>query len=176
LPAYPFARDRYWPAHVDEAMAVPNPAVQAIEPLPADDNVASHQRISRHIITVLSSMLNLPPGEINVMRPMRDYGLESMTGLRLIRDLAAEFGVALRGRDVLSHDTVDALASHLLVRLREVQPGGQAAAIASMDEQDKPSEMAEVIVLHSLEQFSNGLLSVEQMQDILKEAGENEAA
>jgi hypothetical protein len=33
-----------------------------------------------------------------------------------------------------------------------------------------------VIVLLSLDQFRHGLLSVEQMQDILKEAGEHEAA
>jgi acyl transferase domain-containing protein len=173
LPAYPFVRQRYWMPHGD----APQSQTVSVNALPADEPQTRHQRISGYIVTLLSSMLNVAPDHFNVRRPMREYGLESVGGLRLMRDLAAEFGVELRGRDIVSHDTVDALTRHLVQMIeRQGERGDSTAAESASDELMNRRVTADVIVLHSLEQFRNGLLSVEQIQDILKEAGEHEAA
>jgi 3-oxoacyl-(acyl-carrier-protein) synthase/acyl carrier protein/NADP-dependent 3-hydroxy acid dehydrogenase YdfG len=166
LPAYPFVRQKCWIPH-EEAHASPT----------APLGVLGHQRIHQYIVASLSSMLNVAPDQVKGRRPMREYGLESVTGLRLMRDLAAEFGIELRGRDLVNHDTVDALTAYL-VKAVEGQGAGGAASMAESASDEKPNDSvtADVIVLHSLDQFRHGLLSVEQMQDILKEAGEHEAA
>ena len=168
LPAYPFARQKYWmlPLDANEMAVRKTPVItgqtSAAKP-PAERVGGLYQRCCDHTVMVLASALNIARHQIDVRRPMRDHGVDSVVALRLMRELSSEFGIELSGRDLLTHDTVDALARHVVER------SGPPSHLSDGMARD-------MIVLHSLEQFESGLLRIEQIQDILDKAGINEAA
>lgn len=108
LPGYPFEPRRF--------------------PLPPLENGGAHTPMSatnvavettnallpyEHIAAFLLLKLELSESDIEPTRNLREYGLESVNGMALMRSIEQTFGVQLEGRALLEHPSIEALAQHV---------------------------------------------------------------
>lgn len=89
LPKYPFDRKAYWVATAPPATPAPVP--------PALDATAVLVRLQHK----LAELLGFEPAEIDAARPLRDYGIDSISVIQLL----AQFGPA--GTQMQPHDIFD---------------------------------------------------------------------
>ena len=120
LPNYPFVRQRYPKQKqrvVEQAAvsAVQIPTLQITPELGANTSVK--ERVRAFITRVLSEVLEIPSELIGLNTPMRDYGMGSLLGMRLLRQLETVFNVRVTGRELLEHATIDALVGLVVKRL-----------------------------------------------------------
>jgi acyl transferase domain-containing protein/aryl carrier-like protein len=97
LPTYPFERQRCW---LPEATAAEN------RPVDSDDT----QTVVR---VLLERALRVPENTLDGARPFREYGVDSVVGLGLIRALNDRFAMRLGGRVLFEHPTIDRLVKHV---------------------------------------------------------------
>ncbi|WP_316173153.1 non-ribosomal peptide synthetase, partial [Bradyrhizobium sp. SZCCHNRI2049] len=117
LPSYPFARERYpiLPgSKVADDRWSTSGAVRAVEAQSEPRGEAVRTFITR----ALSEALQIPVGLIKANRPMLEYGLDSVLGLRLIRQLDRKFNAVVAGRDLLDHPTINDLAAFITGRIK----------------------------------------------------------
>ncbi len=84
----------------------------------ADAVRTGRAEIRDYIAAFLAEELNLPADQLAPARELQHYGVDSLASRRLMRDLAERFDVALAGRDMLEHRTLDALTGLVQARVR----------------------------------------------------------
>jgi acyl carrier protein len=97
------------------------------------------------LLDFLARELRLTPEQIRLHRELRDYGADSITVMHLIRAVDQEWHVKISARDFLEHRTVHALWTYLLMKIEASQPA----------------------VPDALDQFQQGLLTLEDMEALL---------
>jgi aryl carrier-like protein len=101
-------------------------------------------------VDMVSEVLGVPGDEIVATRNLQDYGLDSIGGRRLMRALEHRFAIALTGREMLAHTTIDALAALVARRVAAL-----AAAPATKNGTDYLGE------------FRNGALEIDEMKRLI---------
>ncbi|WP_316234768.1 non-ribosomal peptide synthetase [Bradyrhizobium sp. SZCCHNR1020] len=122
LPNYPFVRHRYpkQMRKVDEQAAVSAVKIPALQISPEQGvDTPMKERVRTSITRILSDVLEIPSELIRSSAPMRDYGMGSLLGMKLLRQLEAAFNVRVTGRELLKHATIDALAGLVVKRLND---------------------------------------------------------
>jgi polyketide synthase PksM len=109
LPGYPFRRRPLFTA-ADAELAVPSAHVERSGPREAD-SVVPRSAAEERIVRFLVEQLDVDRAELNVKRDLREYGVDSLIGRRLLRDLEEEFSVVISGRHLLEHGTIAGLAA-----------------------------------------------------------------
>ena len=120
LPNYPFVRHRYpkQTRRVDEQAAVSAVQIPTLHITPEQGvDTPMEERVRASITRILSDVLEIPSELIRSSAPMRDYGMGSLPGTKLLRQLEAVFNVRVTGRELLKHTTIDALAGLVVKRL-----------------------------------------------------------
>jgi hypothetical protein len=99
LPTYAFERARYW---------VPDPAHEV-----AMAGALVGADVRTFITAFLQQALDLMADGFDGRRTFRDYGVDSVIGVSLVRALNRRFELDLSGRVLLEHPNIDALTRHL---------------------------------------------------------------
>jgi myxalamid-type polyketide synthase MxaE and MxaD len=103
--------------------------------------------LESHLRDRVAQVLRLAPARVDVNRPLRELGLDSLMGLEMRNRLEADLGLKLPATLVWNHPTVTALLPHLADRmgipLEAVEPE-KVAAITSEDEADLVKALNEI--------------------------------
>ncbi len=108
LPHQPFALARYWVDAAPTPAPVPPAAVAPTPPQPAAG--ASLEAI---VTAIIAELVDLPADQIDRERPLHYLGWDSVLTLEMGRRLQTRFNVCPGNRELLEHDTVQALAALL---------------------------------------------------------------
>jgi len=73
--------------------------------------------LESHLRERVGHVLRLAPGRVEVDRPLKTLGLDSLMGLELRNRLEADLGLKLPATLVWNHPTVIALVAHLAERM-----------------------------------------------------------
>jgi len=153
LPTYPFRTDRYWMTPGDTSEQAPLPPLTAsAEPQsgPSGQRRATRSEIRRYITGFLGKALDIPEDQIQARASLEEYGVDSLTGRRLLRGLEETFAIVLTGREMLDNRCVEALTELVLMRKEACgNPGGN------------PGDY--------LQDFRKGLLGVEDMKRLISQ-------
>jgi acyl transferase domain-containing protein/enoyl-[acyl-carrier-protein] reductase (NADH)/aryl carrier-like protein len=101
LPTYPFRREHVGIAATCQSATMPD-----------RDRPRSVQRldaINEFIFEFLSNELGIQPGQLNPNRNLRDYGVDSLMGRRLLRGLEETFSIAISGKQMLASASIEGL-------------------------------------------------------------------
>jgi acyl carrier protein len=71
------------------------------------------ESIQTWLITNIAEHLGIEPQDINVWKPLTEYGLDSITGVSLAGDLEDWLGLQLSPTLLWDHPTIEELAYHL---------------------------------------------------------------
>ncbi|MCR4441101.1 MAG: beta-ketoacyl synthase N-terminal-like domain-containing protein [Peptococcaceae bacterium] len=147
LPTYPFARVRCWIAAGKERPA----PCQDQEAIPA---CWSEENIREDIAHFLCRELGLVRERVGLDRDLTEYGMDSITAMKLLRHIEKTFGLKLTRREMMEHQTIKSLSGHLTAKIGEtrLKAAGEAGG-------DKGSE--------SLEKFKQGLLTLEEIEELI---------
>jgi acyl transferase domain-containing protein len=166
LPTYPFARERYWLAASAAEGHAPHLVADATAPItPAS---TAHERARTFLVHFLCRELHLTAEQVQPHRNLRDYGTDSITAMRLIRAVEKDFHVHMSGRDLLEHQTMHALSTYLAARIDAPQAAGTALTPSLSEKEEEPAAVTPT-ALDSLDQFKQGLLTLEAMEAMLEQ-------
>jgi acyl transferase domain-containing protein len=85
----------------------------------AGERTTSMNSATLHLCTIrllarrVASLLSIPPDQLDPVVPLEDYGVDSLTGLHLVRTLEREFG-PLQKTLMFDFPTLEALARHFI--------------------------------------------------------------
>jgi acyl transferase domain-containing protein len=177
LPAYPFRRDRYWLVDRPEGVAserpeaehgappdpspIPPPEPPATarppqEPTASGSGAPPDPDVHRYITGFVANALRMADADITPDRDLRDYGLDSITGRRLLRALTERFQVTITGREFIEHPTVGELADLVTGRCAPV-PTTASGNAASED----------TITSEYLDRFRAGLMDLDDVKKLI---------
>ena len=194
LPGYPF--ERYGQAKADPAVAgLDSSTINWLSLGSAGDRTkditediqASHpaanpqSSIADEIEQHLNQALGLPDDTIKHSVPLVKYGVNSISGARLVRFLAERFKVAVSTKDFVENDTVAALAGLIAERGGEAPveapptapqiPKAEEAVNVSAEQPDSPAPeadpMADLMAM-DLDKFKNGEMDLDDIKKILE--------
>jgi hypothetical protein len=135
--------------------------------LQAMDPVQRRQTLTNKLQGEAARVLRLPPADLDVTRPLNQFGLDSLMALELKNRMQAQWGITVPLVNILSGPTVTGLASilEMLVDAPE-KPSDCVSANASED-----GFMGNVIDSESAHQFLRRLpqLSDDEVDSLLKQ-------
>jgi myxalamid-type polyketide synthase MxaE and MxaD len=108
--------------------------------------------LEAHLRDRVAQVLRLAPIRVDVNKPLRALGLDSLMGLEMRNRLEADLGLKLPATLVWNHPTVTALVPHLAGRMGiplEMPEAAEVSPVTSGDDEDI------VQVLNEIEQLTN---------------------
>ncbi|MER7846883.1 type I polyketide synthase [Kitasatospora sp. NPDC096077] len=141
LPTYPFQRERYWL----EPTAPADPAPTAPQATPAETGTLARRLAElpagerrAHLLDVVraeaAAVLRIAdPTSIEVGRPFREFGFDSLTAVQLRNRLATLAGVELPVTVLFNHPTPEAVADLLLDRTATSEHPDPLAEVARLE-------------------------------------------
>jgi amino acid adenylation domain-containing protein len=142
LPGYAFAPEHYWFDPLDlppDARPSPNAADdQPVNSQGAAPQAADLASLESVLTRIIAHELGLPEPSILPGRPLRDYGMDSLATMRVMRAMIQRWGIALNSRDLAQAHDVSSLAS--LVRSRLVAGSTDLASAAPAERSSGLSE------------------------------------
>jgi acyl transferase domain-containing protein len=128
LPTYPFAQRSFWakpPAATAARLAgagVPpgSPTLPGGSEAPAAALDASELRSL--IVLQLAAALKMAPGDVEVDRPLNDFGVNSLVGASLSKALGKRLGIDISATLLWEYPTIRALSDHLASRKLRASP------------------------------------------------------
>ncbi|MET0333045.1 MAG: SDR family NAD(P)-dependent oxidoreductase, partial [Rhizobacter sp.] len=169
LPTYAFDRTRYWPNVATTGSAgIPVPAPAAAAPVvsaPQGNDLSMRSSDPRTVLAeVLADILRIDVASLDTDKPLQQYGLDSVLGVRLIRAIERRLGMSVSARELAEQPSFEELAARLApVEKREAIPATDAPAPAGVSAAyaKSPADM--------LEKFKHGLLDLEQVERLIDE-------
>lgn len=161
LPTYPFDKKSYWITSKKQGeinQPTDNEKVQNENAIQPKTENTSFDYLQSFMVSFLSAELELEEQHIKTDKNMIDFGVDSIVGQKLGKELLERFGVKVKARDMLKHQTIDSLAKHIsdLVAKTEKNDSGNA--------QDGAKTVDEIALL---EKFKNGELSLEEVEKLV---------
>ncbi len=139
LPAYPWQREHYW---VDEtapaahprpalqsgsAAARPIPAIEPVKPAPnesfadrlktATDSRAQRAMLESHVQQVAAGVLRLMPARVDLHRPLRAMGMDSLMSVEFTNQLQSSLELTLSATMIWNYPTLAELTAYLAEKL-----------------------------------------------------------
>jgi len=81
-----------------------------------EPSVELEHRVKEVVIEALCESLKVPPDAIDTEEPLADYGVDSITGVHLVRSLNERMKIELEPTSIFDHGSVDRLAAYIVVR------------------------------------------------------------
>jgi len=171
LPTYPFERRRHWagerPQPTPCAEPTRVPSTDSDTGVRALTEVTLPGRIAAYIRRSLAQSLGLDVSTFKDSRPLREYGLDSVQGLRLMRQLSEAFGMEVSGRELLEHDSIGALSAHLARKSGPSAKPGEPVKPGARDALSPPSGKETKLAL--LRTFRSGQIEIDEVESLFGE-------
>ena len=140
LPTYPFTTEQYWLSRPEQQpssmltagyrIAYPAKWARRLKAAkksrlhshakrgnevntPDIEATASTTDIHQFLTSYLTSELLIPAEQIQPTKPLQDYGIHSIAAVQLLNAVSGFIGVAIPGRALLEHPTLNALADYI---------------------------------------------------------------
>ncbi len=145
LPTYPFVRERCWVETENEHERAPEPQKPINEEekvFELDHTQSLKSNISKYLTDTLSEELKIVKEKIKTNKNIRDYGLDSIVGMKIIRGIDETFQIRMTGREMLEHTTIESISEHLAKKseLRQTKNNKvDAIEIQQIHEKDAPT-------------------------------------
>ncbi|CAN7768775.1 amino acid adenylation domain-containing protein [Rhizobium leguminosarum] len=175
LPTYPFARQKFkvLGRALDGHATTHSAQVNELVATPPEANRSIDERLRAFIVRALGEALKITPDQIKLARPMRDYGLDSVHGMKLMRQLERNFNVTVTGRELLEYPTIDALTKFLAkkaISKGELLPEPSSPSLTENEPQSaEEPDMPDQNLLSVFEKFRCGDLSIEEAEQLIRE-------
>jgi NAD(P)-dependent dehydrogenase (short-subunit alcohol dehydrogenase family)/acyl carrier protein len=101
----------------EEILPQPDSAVLLQQLRDLDSSLAVHATICDALAEIVGAVVKLPVAEIELDRPLRDLGVDSLMTLQIRTAIAARFGCEMHVATFWSHPTIIAFARHLMTEL-----------------------------------------------------------
>ncbi|MCB0196352.1 MAG: SDR family NAD(P)-dependent oxidoreductase, partial [Anaerolineae bacterium] len=170
LPTYPFKRQRYWLADSDVGRnGLQNAASFRLEsdnmtiPFEVDAAKTNRENIQYYLVKLLARLFNIPVVDLKPDKSLYDYGLDSIIGMQLRRQLEETFETEITGRELLEYDQIQTLAEHLATKIEFTGPSQQPV---SKDSINKTNLLTRAKARAALEKFKTGDMSLEEIKSI----------
>lgn len=147
LPCYPFKKEAYWISSLN---------TEGKQEGMIKDEKGERADVKNYILSFFSEKLYMQKGQINMNKPIWDYGVESILMMRFIREFEERFQYRISSRDMLNHPTLQSLSEYLADKLEEQQ---------SLPEETYQNEA----VIKVVEKYIRGDLTLEHTQQIIGE-------
>jgi polyketide synthase PksN len=127
--------------------------------------------IANYILKFLASELGVEATSLNVRKDLREYGVDSLLGRRLLRALEERFAVRMSGRGLVENGTVTGLAKLVADAGAEESDAGaspgspEAAPYIRVDVEESPSALGPTAGL--LEKFRAGSIEYGEMEALI---------
>ncbi len=141
------ARNGGHPADVDTARtqatrtmpaaAAPRPAAMSAA-THADEDAGPHARVVHAIVAELCSALQLEPEEVTHHVSFADYGLDSLTGVNLVKQLNQALGIRLEVTTLFDYPTVEKLKAYIVAQFGAALAVDRPEPDAAMAPADAP--------------------------------------
>lgn len=169
LPTYPFRRNYYW----IEEQGAEAPRPDAIQPViveapgeTIDNTELTPDDIQSYLVQLFAQQLRLPRAQIKVNQKLQTYGLDSIFVMKLMRDFESRFKIKITGREMLELHTIHAIAEYLDAKLKAL-PQPEVDDGAPNKTPLMEIESAAVAEADALEQFKQGVLTLEEIESLL---------
>ncbi|MGZ9709227.1 amino acid adenylation domain-containing protein [Glaciimonas sp. GNP009] len=112
LPTYPFEKSRYWLA----GKAVASAQVEASSAATSAALPQAMQRsdIERYLAQCIGELLGIPDDRIAMHKSLQDYGVDSISSIKLRRVLEQNLQIIVSARDLFIHGTLASLVDYAL--------------------------------------------------------------
>ncbi len=138
LPTYPFDRQRYWisdtsdVSDLEEGTKQPRSGVAPQPEVRPEIRDSDLDPIRQALVQWISEMLKIEESGLQEDRSLREYGFNSLAGMRLIHRIAERFDVRIPPSKLFEHQTIAELSGFLSGRLAGTdRVGPQTADSAS---------------------------------------------
>ena len=160
LPTYPFDKKSYWVDQKstgnhtlkEEVLQSKSNTVVSIPEGPSFDHLKSF------MVSFLSTELELEEQAIKTDKNMIDFGVDSIVGQKLGKELLDQFRIKVKARDMLKYQTIESLARHI---------SELVAASVENYTKNTQNETKAVDEIALLEKFKKGELSLEEVEKLV---------
>jgi acyl transferase domain-containing protein len=181
LPTYPFDRQRYWIGGTSafsephEVKKHHNSGIAMHPEEKADSQVSTPDPMRQILIQWISELLKIPENTIEEGRSLREYGFNSLAGMRLIHRIAERFDVKIPPSKLFEHQTVVALTEFLSTEM-DITDRSAPQTIDSTSEAIADQRIRENIVGDiDVDRLTDGQVD-ELIAKLLKPSSEHSAA
>ncbi|MBL1275769.1 MAG: polyketide synthase dehydratase domain-containing protein, partial [Ectothiorhodospiraceae bacterium] len=134
-------------AIVGEAESVLNDAASLSQPMSqpmsqprGEISNVSEAQVSASIIKLVGGVLHLPEEEVSAESSFREMGVDSITGVEIVRDLNAAFRLNLDAVSIYNHPTPTILTQHVCAELNKRQNSEALLDVAQTPVSQLPSD------------------------------------
>ena len=113
LPTYPFERKRYWISSSEIANSSPGHEDRDENQIRVNPGHLTQANIETYLTQLVSQLTKIPVADVKANKTFYDYGLDSLTGRQLLRQLEERFTVKLSGEKLLQYNSINALSDYL---------------------------------------------------------------
>lgn len=168
LPTYPFEPTRYWlgtPEEKEESTEKDFDRNTGAQPECPEEPKEFQKDISVFIIEYLAKKLNLPVERIKPNRNLREYGVDSIIIMSLIRRIDEHFDINTPAREVIEHNSLGALVEYFNLKIEENGSGADYPDESLLPDKTNKITFAKsgTDVPDEYDLFKKGELSMEQM-------------
>jgi acyl transferase domain-containing protein len=170
LPTYPFAKERYWldsskvqGSQKDLSAQFPGGEKEYV----SNYKIPIKENVEDYIVNFLSQELDYEREQIELEKSIQDYGFDSITIMRFMRDFEKQFHIKVLGSEILTCKTIQALSNHLVVKIEELNNQGNIPITELAAKSQKVSEQMEFRGMDALEKFRQGTLTLEEIEELI---------
>lgn len=162
LPTYPFTRESYWISY-DKAE---NHPVRLVQPSRSE---IGHENIQDYLINYISQELNLATDKMKINQNIGDYGVNSITITKMLRDIENRFGIKISGREMLELKTIGSIATYLTKKIalsdhtQHIQNQTERLKIKTSTSTENIDDLETEI----LEKLRNGIITLEEAKELI---------
>ncbi|HEX3030050.1 MAG TPA: SDR family NAD(P)-dependent oxidoreductase [Clostridia bacterium] len=119
IPTYPFEKHRYWVESKAQRRAASDQSKQADDAAARGFSVAVSDSLDSRITGIISSILGLVPGELNLDMPLERYGIDSIIQMQLIKQLQAKIDASVNPAMLRESRTIQDIINALQKNISE---------------------------------------------------------
>jgi acyl transferase domain-containing protein/acyl-CoA synthetase (AMP-forming)/AMP-acid ligase II/acyl carrier protein len=134
--------------------------VQLAPPAATDDSTPSSEAIQAWLVAQIANRTGIDPAELDVRKPLRSHGLDSLANVAITVDLGAWLGRELSLTLIYEHPTIEALAHHL---------AGDSVSDISTSTIEKPATAREPVAIIGIGCRLPGANNVDAFWQLLRE-------
>lgn len=161
LPTYPFDKKSYWISSKQKQKDSQPVLKEEVQNETADQHASkntSFEYLQSFMVSFLSEELELEKQLIKTDKNMIDFGVDSIVGQKLGKELLESFGIKVKARDMLKHQTIDSLAKHI---------SDLVVKTTKINSEDTHNDANAIDEITLLEKFKNGELSLEEVEKLV---------